>query len=70
MHPQYGIWRRYNKKLKHPVKIVYREKGLIPLKIFVWNILHPKSVRRNVNLTLSGVKRKIKDYENKAESQS
>lgn len=66
MHPQYGIWRRYNKKLKHPVKIVYREKGLIPLKIFVWNILHPMSVKKDENQTLSDVKRKISLYEHKS----
>lgn len=64
-HPQYRVWRYYNRKLKHPVKIVYLSKGWIPLKIFVWNMLHP-SVRKS-RMTISKIRKKIASYECRAE---
>jgi lipopolysaccharide biosynthesis glycosyltransferase len=57
-HPLYMIWRYYNKRLRHPVRIIYMAKGWIPLKIFVWNVFHPSV--RNSRITISKIKKRIK----------
>lgn len=40
-HLFYNKWIKYNKMLKHPVKIKYKAKGLLLLKYYLWDILHP-----------------------------
>jgi lipopolysaccharide biosynthesis glycosyltransferase len=57
-HPQYKIWRHYNRRLRHPVRITYIAEGLIPLKMFIWNMLHPSV--RNSRMTISKIKKRIK----------
>lgn len=61
-HPLYKIWRYYNNCLKHPVSIVYESKGLIRLKVQIWNLLHPfyKNPRR---VSIPEIKQRIRSYE-------
>lgn len=59
-HPLYKIWRRYNNALRHPVRISYESKGLLRLKVKVWNLLHTFSKRYQ---TISDIKNMIALYE-------
>lgn len=40
-HLLYDEWIKYNKMLRHPVKLIYRAKGFLLLKLYLWDILHP-----------------------------
>jgi lipopolysaccharide biosynthesis glycosyltransferase len=61
-HPFYKVWRHYNRCLKQPVPIVYESKGLIRLKVQIWNLLHPfyKNPRQ---VSIPEIKQRIRSYE-------
>lgn len=44
-HVFYNEWIKYNKMLKHSVRTIYKAKGLLLLKLYLWDILHPFSDR-------------------------
>jgi lipopolysaccharide biosynthesis glycosyltransferase len=60
VHPLYKIWRCYNDALQHPARISYESKGLLRIKVQVWNLLHPFSKHYQ---TISEIKDKIALYE-------
>jgi hypothetical protein len=64
-HPLYKIWRYYNRALRHPVRAKYESKGIIRLKVIIWNLLHPFVGKHG--LTISIIKEKISLYERNLE---
>ena len=61
-HMMYGHWMRYNLMLRHPVQQRYKAKGLLKLKLVIWDILHPFKERDYV--TIGAAVSKIKKAEN------
>lgn len=39
-HKFHSEWIKYNKMLKHPAKRKYESKGIVKLKVIIWNLLH------------------------------
>ena len=59
-HPFCIDWIKYNKKLRHPVRRTYKNKGWLGFKIWLWDFFHPRAVK---GLTKEEVVLKIKQIE-------
>ena len=44
-HPMYKKWIKYNNLLRTPVKRCYKSTGILRLKIFIWDLFHPRKKR-------------------------
>lgn len=44
-HPHIDIWRKYNGRLERPAKRHYATKGMVGLKVRLWDMLHPGADR-------------------------
>lgn len=56
-HVFYDRWIKYNDMLRHPVRRRYKSKGLLRLKLIIWNLLHP--FERREYMTTDAVRVKI-----------
>lgn len=62
-HIMYDRWQKYNRMLRHPVRRVYKSKGLLKLKLIIWNLLHAFA-KRDESMTTDGIRAKINDIKN------
>lgn len=60
-HIMFNEWEKYNRNLRNPVKRKYRSRGLLKIKIILWNIIHRKE--SNHYLTKMEVLRRIINHQ-------
>lgn len=49
-HILHHEWEKYNRMLRHPVRRVYQVKGLLKLKVMIWDLLHLYGGRRQLSI--------------------
>lgn len=58
-HIMHDEWLRYNRMLKSPVRRRYHAKGLLKIKLIIWNFFHPHE--KKPGITKEEILNKIKD---------
>lgn len=59
-HPMQSEWEKYNKMLRHPVQQFYESKGILKLKMFFWDLLHPDG---RLPITMEEIKKRLDIYD-------